>query len=256
MSDIKYLKLTIYMKFVKIFAIVIMNLLLIGCDDKSKENTLTVATSADNPPYEFIQNGQIVGLDIDLINAIGAKLGKKIIIKNFDFNGLLAALSTGNVDMIIAGITVTEERKKHIKFSQTYMATNVSILCRVADNFQSASDLNDKVVGVQLGTTWAIIAQNLANQFNIRINYLSNNLMLIEELKSKVIDAIILEEWQSKKFIANNQELVSFSLKDFSSEFAIALPNNSEFVDMVNKAIQELKEDGTIGLITKKWLQR
>ena len=79
--------------------------------------------------------------------------------------------------MIIAGITVTEERKKHIKFSQTYMATNVSILCRVADNFQGVSDLNDKVVGVQLGTTWAIIAQNLANQFNIRINYLSKRLM-------------------------------------------------------------------------------
>ncbi|MFU7502106.1 MAG: ABC transporter substrate-binding protein [Candidatus Tisiphia sp.] len=245
------------MKLIKLFFLVICcSFLMIGCDNQSKEQNLIVATSADNPPYEFIQNGQIVGFDIDIINAIGEQIGKKVIIKNFDFNGLLASLTTENVDIVIAGLSVTEERKKYISFSVPYISTNVSILYRSADNLKNTRDLDNKAVGVQLGTTWAIIVQDLAKQFNIRINYLSNNLMLVEELKSKVIDAVVLEASQSKKFIENNPDLSSFGLTEFSSELAIAMPENSKLIDSVNKAIAELTEDGTISRITKKWLQQ
>ncbi|MDD9335369.1 MULTISPECIES: ABC transporter substrate-binding protein [unclassified Candidatus Tisiphia] len=245
------------MKLIKLFFLVICcSFLMIGCDNQSKEQNLIVATSADNPPYEFIQNGQIVGFDIDIINAIGEQIGKKVIIKNFDFNGLLASLTTENVDIVIAGLSVTEERKKHISFSVPYISTNVSILYRSADNLKNTGDLDNKAVGVQLGTTWAVIVQDLAKQFNIRINYLSNNLMLVEELKSKVIDAVVLEASQSKKFIENNPDLASFGLTEFSSELAIAMPENSKLIDSVNKAIAELTEDGTISRITKKWLQQ
>ncbi|WP_342268185.1 ABC transporter substrate-binding protein [Candidatus Tisiphia endosymbiont of Empis tessellata] len=245
------------MKLIKLFFLVICcSFLMIGCDNQSKEQNLIVATSADNPPYEFIQNGQIVGFDIDIINAIGEQIEKKVIIKNFDFNGLLASLTTENVDIVIAGLSVTEERKKHISFSVPYILTNVSILYRSADNLKNTGDLDNKAVGVQLGTTWAVIVQDLAKQFNIRINYLSNNLMLVEELKSKVIDAVVLEASQSKKFIENNPDLASFGLTEFSSELAIAMPKNSKLIDSVNKAIAELTEDGTISRITKKWLQQ
>ncbi len=244
------------MKLTKICNIVICYFLITGCNNQSKEHYLIVATSADNPPYEFIQNGQIVGLDIDIINALGEKIGKKVIIKNFDFNGLLASLTSENIDIVIAGLTVTEERRKHINFSVPYASTNVSVLYRSADNLQNTEELDNKVVGVQLGTTWAIIAQDLTKQFNVKINYLSNNLMLVEELKSKVIDVVILEESQSKKFIENNPDLASFNLVDFSSELAIATLKNSKLIDVINKAIIELTQDGTISCITKKWLSQ
>ncbi|HJD57594.1 MULTISPECIES: ABC transporter substrate-binding protein [Rickettsieae] len=243
------------MKLIKLFFLIICSFLIVGCDNKPQEKNLIVATSADNPPYEFIQNGQIVGLDIDIINAIGEKLEKKVIIKNFDFNGLLASLASENVDIVIAGLTVTEERKKHISFSAPYVTTNVSVLYRTADDLKNVGDLDNKIVGVQLGTTWAVIVQDLAKQFNIRTNYLSNNLMLVEELKSKVVDVVVLEESQSKKFIENNPDLASFSLTEFSSELAIAMPKDSKLVENIDKAISELKKDGTISRITKKWLQ-
>ncbi|MDR0296392.1 MAG: transporter substrate-binding domain-containing protein [Rickettsia sp.] len=243
------------MRLIELFLLIICSFLIVSCDKQSQEKSLIVATSADNPPYEFIQNGQIVGFDIDIINAIGEKLEKKIIIKNFDFNGLLASLTSENVDIVIAGLTVTEERKKHVSFSVPYVTTNVSVLYRATDDLKSVEDLDNKVVGMQLGTTWVVIVQDLSKQFNIRTNYLSNNLMLVEELKSKVIDVVVLEELQSKKFIENNPDLASFSLTEFSSKFAIAMPKDSKLVETVNKAISELKEDGTISRITKKWLQ-
>lgn len=244
----------------KLIATVIFSIFLClfctACSDKSEKESLIVGVSADNPPYEFIQNGQIVGFDIDLINAIGEKLGKKIVIKNFDFSGLLAALISNNLDVAISGLTVTEEREAHVSFSIPYMTTHVSILYRLEDSLHDVSDLQNKVIGVQLGTTWAIIAKDLADKINIKINPLSNNLMLVEELKAKVIDAIILEESQSQKFIENNKGLASFPLQEFSSEFAIALPKNSELIKDVNKAIEDLKEEGVLNKLKKKWIKQ
>ena len=228
----------------------------VSCDNQGANKSLIVGVSADNPPYEFIQNGQIVGLDIDMINAVGEKLGKEIIIKNFDFSGLLAALVSNNIDVAISGLTITKEREEHVSFSDPYMNTNVSILYRLEDGFHDINDLQNKVIGVQLGTTWGIIAKDLSGKISIKINHLSNNLMLVEELKAKAVDAVILEESQSRKFIENNQGLASFQLEEFSSEFAIAMPKNSNLVKDMNKAIQDLKKEDEVNRLKKKWLKQ
>ncbi|MFY9589413.1 substrate-binding periplasmic protein [Rickettsia endosymbiont of Halotydeus destructor] len=239
------------MKLLKIF---LLSLLLISCDKKAAESNIIVGTSADNPPYEFIQNGEIVGIDIDIINAIGERLNKKVVIKNFDFNGLLAALVSQNVDVVIAALSATPEREEYISFSGNYGESKLSMLYRVDDNIQTIDDLNDKIVGAQLGSSWEKTAQELAQKINIKINSLSNNLMLVEELKSKVIDVVILEEFQSIKFKENNQNLASCNLEGFSSKFAIAMSKNSGLVKEVNEAINSLKKDGTLNKIMKKWL--
>ncbi len=244
------------MKIIQFLILIILPFCIIGCSEREANKEIIVATSADNPPYEFIQDGQIVGLDIDIINAIAEKLEQKIVIKNFDFNGLLAALATKNSDIVIAGLSVTEERKKYVSFSTPYIETRVSVLYRLADEIKCIKDLENKVIGVQLGTTWEIIAKNLTKQVNIKINSLSNNLMLVEELKTKAIDAVLLEELQAKQFIANNHQLGSFSLTEFGSSLAIAMEKNSKLMPQVNKAIMELEQDGTINRIRKKWLQQ
>jgi polar amino acid transport system substrate-binding protein len=237
----------------KCLKILLLSILLAACEKKESEHILVVGTSADNPPYEFIQKSEIVGIDIDIINEIGKHLNKKVVIKNFDFNGLLAALVSENVDVVIAALSVTPERKEYISFSDNYGSTNLAVLHRAEDNIQTIDDLNDKVIGVQLGSAWEKTAQELAQKMNIKIHSLSNNLMLVEELKAKVVDAVILEELQCAKFKENNANLASCNLENLSSELAIAMSKNSSLIKEINESIKALNKEGTINKIMKKW---
>jgi len=227
-------------------------LLLTNCGKESHDaNTLIVATSADNPSYEFIDKGQISGFDIDLINAIAKKMDKKIIIKNLDFPTLFAALSTKNVDLIIAGLSITAERKANVGFSDIYNVTKIALLFR--KNEANATDLHGKIIGAQLGSSWEQTAKELAAKYDVKVHSLANNLMLVEELKSKAIDAVVLEEAQVLKFTENNPELDSIILEEFSSEFAIAFSLDSPLIEQINKALKSLEEDGTLLTLRKKW---
>lgn len=244
MNLIKYLILPLILTF------------LAGCDERKREDTLIIGTSADNPPYEFIQDGNVVGLDIDIINAIANKLGKKIVIKNLDFNGLIAALTSKNLDLVIAGLSNTPERNEKVDFSSTYITTTIAVLYRAKEGAENKYDLSNKNIGAQLGTTWGKIAKDLSEQLNGNLHLLSNNLMLVKELTTSKIDAVLLEEAQAKKFMDNNKELAYYVLEDFSSEFAIALPLGSDLKASIDNALKALDEDGTLGAIRKKWLEQ
>lgn len=239
------------MKFLKIF---LLSFLLISCEKKEQEATLIVGTAADNPPYEFIQDGEIVGIDIDIIKAVGERLNKKIIIKNFDFNGLLAALVSENIDVAVAELSVTPQRSEYISFSDNYATARVAILYRTDDNIQGTADLDNKIVGVQLGSTLEQKAHELSKNMNIKVHSLANHLMLVEELKAKVIDAIISEEFQGMKLKEANPNLSSYTLEEFSSDFAIGMSKDSWLIKEINETISSLKQDGTINKIMKKWL--
>ena len=229
------------------------SLLLAGCSDKKDNDTLLVATSADNPPYEQMSNGEIVGFDIDLMRAIGKELGKEVEFKNTEFNGIIASLASNNVDMAIAAISITDQRKEKVDFSVPYTDANIALLFRKDSNFQSEQDLKKSMrVGSQLGTIWTLAAYEMSIKYGFNTHALSNNLMLVEELKNSQIDAIVMEEFQGKKFVEKYPELDSFSLAQNSS-FAIALPKNSYLTDDINKAIETLKNNGAIDDLSKKW---
>jgi polar amino acid transport system substrate-binding protein len=235
--------------------ILMLSLLLLGCDQKKPEQTLTVATSADNPPYEFIRNGEIVGMDIDIINAIGERIGRKVTIKNLDFYGLIASLASKNVDLVIAALSITEERKNVVDFSNHYMISTVSVLYRAPDNFNHFNDLKNRIVGAQIGSTWESIAKQLSQDLNFKINSSVSNLMLVQELRANVVDAVILEEEQCKGFIHNYPALASFNMpEEFASKFAIALQKDSTLTNEINAAISELQASGKLDLIKRKWL--
>ncbi|MGX6959749.1 MAG: substrate-binding periplasmic protein [Rickettsia endosymbiont of Pentastiridius leporinus] len=239
------------MKLLKIF---LLSFLLVSCERKQQQETLIVGTAADNPPYEFIQDGEIVGIDIDIIKAVGERLNKKVIIKNFDFNGLLAALVSENIDVAVAELSVTPQRSEYISFSDNYATARVAILYRADDNIQGIADLDNKIVGVQLGSTLEQKAHELAQTMNIKVHSLANHLMLVEELKAKVIDVIISEEFQGIKLKETNPNLASHTLEEFSSDFAIGMSKDSGLIKEINEAISSLKQDGTINKIMKKWL--
>ena len=227
-----------------------------SCGASSDETTLTVAVSADNPPYEFIQDGKIVGLDVEIIEALGAALGKKVIIKNLDFPGLFPALSSKNIDCVISAISVTEARKEHFDFTDVYASSPMSMIVRDADGFKTIDDLNGKTIGVQLGTTWEIEAKKIAESHpGTIIRSLSNNLVLIEELKSGSVDAVLLEKMQVAEFIKNNSGLSFFDPAGLSSNFAIVLNKGSDLLPKLNSAIGELQKNGKLETIINRWLK-
>ena len=237
----------------KILLAVIMSLSLLSCSDPQNDDTWIVGTSADNPPYEFMKDGEIVGFDVDLMVAIGQHLGKNIEFRNMEFHGLIASLASNNVDMVIAGMSVTPERQRRITFSTPYTDARIAVLFRRADGFKRAEDLQDKKAGAQLGTIWTLIAHDMSMKHHFRTKALANNLMLVEELKNKRLDAIVLEELQAEKFMDKYPKLSSFPVKQYGSSFAIALPKGTNLKKNVDHSIKQLKGNGTISALAEKW---
>jgi polar amino acid transport system substrate-binding protein len=237
----------------KIGIIVAICLVLISCSD-NRDDTWLVGTSPDNPPYEYMKNGQVAGFDIDLMKAIGQHLGKKIEFKTMEFQGLLAALSSKNVDMVIAGLSVTPQRQARVDFSVPYSNARIAMLVDKKHHIIKADDLKpNMVVGAQLGTIWSLIAHDMSVVHGFRIKSLASNLILVEELKAKRIDAVILEESQAEQFATKNPGLSNFSVKEYGSSFAIALPKNSPIKKNIDYTIKSLKNNGTIDALNKKW---
>lgn len=237
----------------KALLLMILSTILVSCGDLKEDTTWVVGTSADNPPYEFMRDGEIVGFDIDLMVAIGQYLGKNIDFRNMEFHGLLAALSSNNVDMVIAGMSITPERQKRVEFSIPYTDARIAVLFRENDKFKEPEDLKGKHIGAQLGTIWTLISHDMSAKYNYRTKALANNLMLIEELKNKRLDAVILEESQAQKFAEKSPELSAFSVKQYGTSFAIALPRNTKLKKNIDHTIKQLKGNGTISALAKKW---
>lgn len=234
-------------------SLLLMASFLVSCDRRHDDSVWVVGTSADNPPYEFIENGEVVGFDIDLITAIGAHLGKDIEIKNMDFHGLIAALSNDSVDLVIAGVSVTNERKERVDFSMPYTSANIAILFRSASEFENMENLKGKIVGAQLGTIWSYVANQMAIKYKSKVSALSSNLMLVEELKTKRVDAVVLEVSQAEQFAAKNKNLSFFPVKEYGSTFAIAIPKGSPLKNNIDHTIKSLRKNGTIQKLEEKW---
>ncbi|PCJ29704.1 MAG: amino acid ABC transporter substrate-binding protein [Rickettsiales bacterium] len=237
----------------KIFLVVIFSLILSSCSEERDENVWVVGTSADNPPYEYMHDGRITGFDIDLMKQIAGHLGKDIKFKNMDFHGLIAALTTKNLDMIISGLSITPERLRRVDFSVPYTDAKIAVLYYTRDRFQKTSDLTGKAIGAQLGTVWSLIAHDLSSQHRFSIKSLANNLLLVEELKNKQLDAMILEESQAARFISIYPQFSSFNLEQYSSAFAVALQKKSPHTKNINHAIKALRSNGTIEALARKW---
>lgn len=227
-------------------------LALSACGSKKDDNSWIVATSADNPPYEYMERGQIKGFDIDLIKEIGKRFDKNIIFKNTDFHGLLAALGSNNVDLVIAGMTPTEERTNKVDFSAPYIKTKIAFLVKKEANISSLEGLRGKKVGSQLGTIWANIANDLAEEYHFKNKTLTNNLMLVEELKLARIDAVMMEQVQVQRLMNKSDIFSSFEIENLS-EFAIAMPKDSMLKEQIDKAIAEMEADGTMKALQEKW---
>ena len=234
-----------------LFAVILCCLLITACKEK-KDNVLKVGTNADFPPFEYHENGQIVGFDIDLINEIGNKLNKKIEFEEMEFNTLLTALSSGKVDLIISGLDITDERKQQVDFTQGYYANELSLVVLNDSNIKNINDLKGKKVGTELGTSSDNYVNELKDVKNIQFKDSSFTIM---NLKSNKVDAVIIDKPVAEKILKNvNGCKILENVNIKTSEMGIAVnKNNKELLNDLNKALTELKNNGKLKELNLKY---
>ncbi|BCK00472.1 transporter substrate-binding domain-containing protein [Anaerocolumna chitinilytica] len=226
---------------------------LAGCG-KSNDNKLIVGTEAGFAPYEYMEGDKVVGIDMDIAQAIADSMGKELVIKNMDFQGALVAVQKGKVDLVAAGVSVDDERKKKMDFSHEYVnSTEVVVVNKDAATVTSAADLNDKIVGVQEGNIADFYVSNPDNVTPKDIKRYSKFVQAAEDLKNNKIDCIVMDQYPAKELVASNDSLVIIKKDDgtddvlFEDKYAIAVKKgNQELLDKINKVIDQLIADGKI----------
>lgn len=228
--------------------------------DVSRVNgTLTIATNAEFPPYEYYEEGEITGIDIDIMQAVCDKLGMELNIEDMAFDSIISAVSTGKVDLGASGFTVTEERKKNINFSDTY-ATSKQVIIVAGETKQvvveSVDDLSGASIGVQLGTTGDIYVSDYEGDGSgTVVERYNKGADAVQALKQGKIDCVVIDEQPALKFVEQNSGLKildeEFTLEDYA--FVIAKGNDA-LLTKVNEALAELEEEGVLDSIRKNYV--
>ena len=230
-----------------------------GCGAK-KGNTivdgkLTMGTNATFPPYEFTDDsGKIVGIDAEIAAAVAEKLDLELVIKDMEFDSLLTAVQGNSIDIVFAGLTVTDERKEAVDFSMTY-AQGVQVVIVPEDSkIKDIDGLKKAKIGVQAGTTGDIYCTDEYGQENRK--QIQNGALAVAALANKQIDCVVIDNEPAKAFVAANKGLKILETEYAVEDYAAAISkSNPELKEAVNKAMQELKDDGTIDKIIGKYIK-
>lgn len=229
-------------------------LLLAACNNHQakKPNNIYFATSAEYPPFEYIENGKIKGFDIDLANLIAEQMGKKAIFENMQFSSILPILTADRVDAAISTITVTADRKKNFVFSDPYYFETMAVVFKKTAVITDKKQLSTKKVAVQLGTTMEIWLKK--HSPNTKIVTMNNNNQAIASLKAGHVDAVLIDGAQGAIFSTKTPGLAYKIIATTEDGYAIAFNKNSQLKDEINTALKILKEKGAIAALKKKWL--
>ena len=238
--------------------IIITSLLLISLmafmSCSKKENKLYVGTNAEFVPFEYREGDQIVGFDVDLINEIAKIMKQDIEVVDMAFDGLLPALQSKKIDIIIAGMTANEERKKFVNFSEPYYNSQQSILVHKDNNDIIGFDsLEGKNVGVVLGYTGDLIVSEMSNVNSQKYGATSEAVIA---LKSKKVDAVVLDYEPAKQYFNQNDDLKLVITDSKNEEYAIAMrKEDTELLKKVNDALNTIKENGTYDMLIEKYFE-
>lgn len=249
-----------------------------------KDNVLVMATNATFPPYEYVEGDKFVGIDVEIAEAIAKKLGMELKIEDVEFGSIIGGVVEGKYDIGMAGMTVTEERKQSVNFSNTY-ATGIQVIivnegssiASLDDIFEFDADGNPTAlknanlkVGVQQDTTGDIYSSDAIAKWGFndvaedgtvttdRVVRYKTGAEAVEALKTNKVDMVIIDNEPAKSFVAANEGKVHILAGD--NEYAIedyaicVAKGNTELLDKINQALKELKDDGTIDAIIAKYI--
>ena len=214
---------------------------------------LTMATNATFPPYEMTtDSGEFEGIDIDTAKAIADKLGLELQIDDMDFDAALLSVQQGKADIAMAGVTVTDERKAVMDFSDSYATGIQSIIVPNDSDIASPDDLAGKKIGTQRGTTGYIYCSDDFGDENV-VAY-DDGLTAVQALNNGQVDAVVIDNAPAKEFVAANPGLVILDTSYAEEDYAIGMAKGSALEDAINAALEELKADGTLQSIVDKYI--
>ena len=214
---------------------------------------LTMATNAAFPPYEMTTDaGEFEGIDVETAQAIADKLGLELQIDDMDFDAALLSVQQGKADIVMAGVTVTDERKAVMDFSDSYATGIQSIIVPEGSDIASPDDLAGKKIGTQRGTTGYIYCSDDFGDENV-VAY-DNGLTAVQALNNGQVDAVVIDNAPAKEFVAANPGLQILETSYAEEDYAIGMAKGSSLEDAINAALEELKADGTLQSIVDKYI--
>ena len=214
---------------------------------------LIMATNASFPPYEYYEGDNIVGIDAEIAALIADKLGLTLVIEDVEFNSIIPGVQSGKYDMGMAGMTVTDERKLAVNFSDSYAKGVQVVIVAENGNIASLDDLDGKKIGVQESTTGDIYASDDFGEENVT-EYANGNLA-VEGLKAGKVDCVIIDNEPAKEYVKANTGLKILETSYADEDYAISFnKSNTALQEKVNAALKELIADGSVQKIVDKYI--
>ena len=241
------------MKYIKgmitTLVIICMIFLTSGCG--KNENELVLVTEAGFAPYEYYEEGKIVGVDIDIANEIAKELGKELVIKDVSFDFVINEVKSGKADFAAAGISITPERAEEVDFTMEYTVSNQVVVVKKGSNIKNFDDIKDKKIAVQLGTVADLYASE--NYKDATIVSHKKYLSAVEDVKTGKADLIIMDELPAKEIVKENDNLVILDGVLFQDKYGmIVKKGNDELKEEINKILERMINDGTIDKLVLK----
>lgn len=230
-------------KYIGICLIFILTLILSGCG--KNKNEIIMVTEAGFAPYEYYENGEIVGVDVAIAKEIAKELGKKLVVKNVDFDSIVSELKSGKSDFAAAGMSITEERKKQVDFTIEYVTSNQVVVVKKDSSLNDITQLDGKRIAVQQGTVGDSYVTD--NYKNSEINRQKKFLVAAEAVKNNKADCIVMDQIPAQQLVSQNPELKILDGILFKDSYGMAVKKgNTELLDTMNTVLQRLIDEGKI----------
>ena len=216
---------------------------------------LLVATNAEFPPFEYRENGKLVGVDMELMEAVAAKLGRPLKILDMEFDAVLPAVMGGRVDVAASGLTITPERSEKIDFTRSYVNASLALMVRMGADVKGLEDLKGRSVGVEVGTEGATHCAERAKRYGFTVSKFVKSDDAVQALLSKKVDAVVLEcevAYALRSRHSRQLTVLPKTLTDVRAAFAVRR-GNAELVKQINEALKELEDEGVLDAIRAKY---
>ncbi len=218
-----------------------------------------IGTDATYPPFEFEKDGKYVGIDIDLINAIAKEEGFEVEIKPMDFKGIIPGITSKQLDGAVAGISITDERKQVVNFSEPYYQAGLSLIVREDnDSIKSPEDLKGKTIAIKKGTTGAKFADELGKKHGATVRYFDDSPSMFQEVVNGNAD-VTIEDFpviSYKIAVDPGSKLKIVGDRLNGDWYGIAVgKENEELLTKINSGLKKLKDNGKYDEIVKTYLK-
>ena len=221
---------------------------------------LTMSTNASFPPYEMVaDDGSFEGIDIEVAGAIAEKLGLELQVDDMGFDAALQAAQTGKSDMVMAGVTITEERQAVMDFSNSYANGVQVVIVKEGSPIQTVEDLaNANMIGCQMGTTGYTFCSDTPENGGFGEDHVTpydDGAAAVQALMNGQIDAVVIDNKPAQEYVAANPGLKILDGEFTNEDYAIGVAKgNTALLDAINGALEELTNDGTIQSIVDKYI--